>query len=154
MKFNYKIWCKLFNVLSVWWYIKFYDVFFSFLLLFYCCTIKRNPFVQRQIHFLNEETWNELDTRWPRDKIPDGGGYCTIFSLPSLSTFVQKSHKIYDKIELFQSLKENPSWKSFLSSKYPWKHNRFSIVIMSICETRNEWLIRSYRLMSLDWSDV
>ena len=33
------------------------------------------PFVQRLSHFWNEETWNELDTRWPRDKIPDGGGY-------------------------------------------------------------------------------
>ena len=44
-----------------------------------------------------------------------------------------------------------------LSSKYSWKRNRFSIVIVNICETRNEWLIRSYHLMSLidmDWSDV
>ena len=48
---------------------------------------------------LNEKTWNELhvDTCWPRDKIQDGGEYkniCTIFSLPDLSTFVQRSHKI------------------------------------------------------------
>ena len=47
MKSNnmYKIWCKLFNVLSVQWYIKFCDVFFIFL-LFYYCLIKCNPFAK------------------------------------------------------------------------------------------------------------
>ena len=35
-----------------------------------------------------------------------------------------------------------------LSSKYSWKRNRFSIVIVNICETRNEWL------MSYDLSGV
>ena len=46
---------------------------------------------------------------------------------------------------------------NYLSSKYSWKRNRFSIVIVNIWETWNEWLIRSYCFMSLmdmDWSDV
>ena len=35
-------------------------------------------------HFLNAETWNELGTRWPRDKIQDGGGYLhDLFSVNS-----------------------------------------------------------------------
>ena len=32
-KISYRSWCKSFNVLSVQWYIKFYDVFF----IFFCC---------------------------------------------------------------------------------------------------------------------
>ena len=32
-KISYRSWCKSFNVLSVQWYIKFYDVFF----VFFCC---------------------------------------------------------------------------------------------------------------------
>ena len=68
MKFNYKIWCKLFNVLSVWWYIKFYDVF-----VFFCCFTARSicatPItffewgdLERTRHLL--ATWQ--DSRWRR----------------------------------------------------------------------------------------
>ena len=45
--------------------------------------------------FLNEETWNELDTRWPRDKIQDGGGYLhDLFSSKSFHICAKKPQDI------------------------------------------------------------
>ena len=46
-------------------------------------------------HFLNEETWNELDTRWPHDKIQDGGGYLhNLFSSKSFHICAKKPQDI------------------------------------------------------------
>ena len=109
-KISYRSCCKSFNVLSVQWYIKFYDVFF----VFFCCfaaarsnaTICTTP-----VTFL----W----TRSPGtrlaghvNKIQDGAAkkIFMIFSLSNLSAFVQKKQKISEWIVLLQSLKENPSW--------------------------------------------
>ena len=57
-KISYRSWCKSFNVLSIQWYIKFYDVFF----VFFCCFAAAWSNV---IHlhnacniFMNEESWN------------------------------------------------------------------------------------------------
>ena len=74
---------------------------FSF--IFFCCftaaqsrSIKRDPFVQRLQHFLNEETWNELDARWPRDKIQDGGGNLhDFFSSKSFHICAKKPQDIW-----------------------------------------------------------
>ena len=61
----------------------------------------------------------------------------TIFSLPSLSTFVQRSHKIYIWVDqTFSKSKGKFFMEIILSSKYSWKRNRFSIV--NICETWND----------------
>ena len=74
MKFNfiYKIWCKLFNALSVWWYIKFYDVFFCcftaaqsnaiHLCNAYCITFFERGDLEWARHSL--ATWQ--DSRWRR----------------------------------------------------------------------------------------
>ena len=112
MKFNYKIWCKLFNVLSAWWYIKFYDVFF----IFFCCftAAQSNTIYLCNAYniFLNK-TWNELDTRWPHDKIQDGGGNLhDLFSFKSFHICVKKPQDIIWVDRTFSSLKENSSWKS------------------------------------------
>ena len=107
-------------------------------------------------YFLNEETWNELDTRWPRDKIQDGGDLHDLFSSKSFHICAKKPQDIWVD-RTFSKSKGKFFMEIILLSKYSWKRNRFSIVIVNICETRNEWLIRSYRLMSLmgmDWSDV
>ena len=45
--------------------------------------------------FLNEETWNELDTCWPRDKIQDSGGYLhDLFSSKSFHVCAKKPQDI------------------------------------------------------------
>ena len=67
--------------------------FLCFLLLFCCCTIERDPFKQCLEKFFE---WGvlELDLL-PHDKIQDGAAkkICMIFSLSSLSAFVQKTKK-------------------------------------------------------------
>ena len=140
MKFNYKIWCKLFNVLSVWWYIKFYDVFF----VFFCCfTAAQSNVIQLgnayNIFWTRRRgTSKTLAGHVTRFKMAED--ICTIFSLPSLSTFVQRSHKIIWIDRTFSKSKGKFFMKIILSSKYSWKRNRFSIMIVNKCETRNEWL--------------
>ena len=143
------------NVLSVRWYIKSYDIFFS------CFAAAQS----NMIHLCNTNNivWTRRPgTNWPlaghvtRFKMVENIIY-TIFPPPNFSTFVQRSHKINEKIKLFQSLKENSSWKSF----YHWNNRENTTDLhswFSTCETRNEWLIviRSYlmSLMDMDWSDV
>ena len=69
-KISYRSCCKLFNVLSVQWYIKFYDVFF----IFFCCFAAENnwtrPFAQHLQHFY-EQGVLELDllATWTRFKM-------------------------------------------------------------------------------------
>ena len=146
--------CKLFNVLSVWWYIKFYDVFF----ILFCCFIAAQS---NAIHLCNaynifwtrrpgmSQTLAGHMTRWWRD-LHD------LFSSKSFHICAKKPQDIWVD-RTFSKSKGKSFMEIILSSKYSWKRNRFSIVIVNICETRNEWLIQSYRLMSLidmDWSDV
>ena len=158
MKFNYKIWCKLFNVLSVWWYIKFY-VFF----VFFCCftaaqsRIKRNICVMPITFFEGEDlerarhllaTWQ--DSRWRRI-------FAWSFLFQVFPHLCKEATRYIWVDWTFSKSKGKFFMEIILSSKYSWKRNRFSIVIVNICETRNEWLIRSYRLMSpmdMDWSSV
>ena len=110
------IWCKLFNVRSVWWYIKFYDVFFVF---FYCFTAAQSNAnhlcnaktvfergdLERARHSL--ATWQ--DSRWRRifARIRS-----YLFSSKSFHICAKKPQDIWVD-RTFQSLKENSSWKSF-----------------------------------------
>ena len=105
MKFHYRIWCKLNHVLSVWWYIKFYmiDVFF----VFFCCFTAgwSNSIHLLNVNFFNEETWNELGTYWPRDKVWDDEEYLhDVFTSKSFHICAKKQ-KINEWIELLQSLR-------------------------------------------------
>ena len=90
-------------------------------------------------------------------KIQDDGGYLhNLFSSKSFHICAKKPEDIWVDRTIPKS-KGKLFMEIILSLKYSWKCNRFSIVIVNICETQNEWLIRSYRLMSLmgmDWSDV
>ena len=66
-------------------------MFSLFLQLFYCCTIKRDPFVQHQKMTFFKRGNLELETCWPRDKIQDGGEYlCDFFSSKSFHIILCK----------------------------------------------------------------
>ena len=109
---------------------------------------------------LNEETWNELDTCWPCDKIQDGGEYLhDLFSSKSFHICAKKPQdKWVDRT--FPKPKGKFFVENILSSKYSWKRNRFAIVIVNMRDSKwMTYIIRSYRLMSsslmdMDWSDV
>ena len=66
MKFNYKIWCKLFDILSIRWYIKFYDVLFWCFTAVSICAMPITFFewgdLEQIRHLL--ATWQ--DSRWRR----------------------------------------------------------------------------------------
>ena len=143
------IWCKLFNVLSIWWYIKFY--------VFFCCftAAQSNAIhlcMQRIIITFFE--WGDLertrhslatwqDSRWRRI-------FDDLFSCKSFHICAKKPQDIWVD-RTFSKSKGKFFMEIVLLSKYSWKRNRFSIVIVNICETRNEWLIQSY--ISFDVTD-
>ena len=99
--------------------------------------------------FLNGETWNELDTCWPHDKIQDGGEY--LHDLFSSRSFHICAKKPQDK--WVDQTFPKPNGKFFveiiLSSKYSWKRNRFSIVIVSMWDSK--WM--TYLELSFDVTD-
>ena len=81
-----------------------------------------------------------LDTCWPRDKVQDGGEYLhNLFSFkPDLWvdwTFPKPKGKFFAEI--------------ILSSKYSWKRNRFSIVIVNMWDSK--WM--TYLELSFDLTD-
>ena len=107
---SYRSWCKSFNVLSVHWYIGFYDVFFIF---FWCFAAARS----NVIHFHNAcnifyewgvleldllATWQ--DSRWRCEEYLHN-----LFSFKSFC-ICSKNQKISEWIILLQSLKEDSSW--------------------------------------------
>ena len=115
MKFNYKSWCKLFNVLSVRWYIKFYDVFF----VFFCFTAaKPNATIcMMPVAFHEQGDCNELiflamwqDSRWWRSTIERIFAQSFLFQIFQFC-ICAKNQKIIEWIKLIQSLKEGSSWK-------------------------------------------
>ena len=117
------------------------NIFFVFFccLLLYCCIYFKNqtwPSVQRLYHFLNEETWNEIDTCWLRDKIQDGGEY--LHDLFSSKSFHTCAKKLQDKWvdRTFPKSKGKFFVEIILSSKYLWKRNKFSIVIVSMWDSK------------------
>ena len=61
---------------------------------------------------------------------------CMIFSLPDLSTFVQRSHMIKWVDWTFPKPKGKFFMEIILSLKYSWKHNRFSIVIVNMWNSK------------------
>ena len=142
MKFNYKIWCKLFNVLSVRWYIKFYDVFFVFFCYFTAaqsnamCNFERGD-LERTKHLL--AMWQ--DSRWQR-----------IFAQSFLfQIFHICAKKPQDKwVDLtFPKPKGRFFVEIIFSSKYSWKRNRFSIVILNMWDSK--WM--TYPELSFDVAD-
>ena len=138
--------------------------FVHFLLLFFCCTITGKVNQTRSICATPITFFEQGDLERTshslamcRDKIQDGGGNLhDLFSSKSFHICAKKPQDIWVD-RTFSKSKKNFFMEIVLLSKYSWKRNRFSIVIVNTCETRNEWLIQSYRLMSLmdmDWSDV
>ena len=121
MKFNYKIWCKLFNVLSVRWYIKSYDVFF----VFFCCFTAAQS---NAIHLCNFE-WGDLErTRCSL------AGHVTRFKMAENICAKKPQDKWVDWT--FPKPKGKFFVEITLSSKCSWKRNRFSIVIMNIWDSK------------------
>ena len=109
MKFNYKSWCKLFNVLSVRWCIQFYDVF-----VFFCCFTAAQSNV---IHLYN--TWNVLWMKTPGMNYIRLDGHITRFKMAENFCFQIFLHHFVQKIKVklvdrtFTKPKINSSWKSF-----------------------------------------
>ena len=65
MKFHYKTWCKLFNnVLSVWWYIKFYDVF---LIFFRCFTAAQSNAIHSNSRV--DQLWHQPSVTQPCSQV-------------------------------------------------------------------------------------
>ena len=144
MKFNYKIWCKLFNVLSVWWYIKFYDVVFVFFCCFtaaqsnaiHLCNFERGD-LERTRHLL--ATWQ--DSRWRRI-------FARFFSSRSFHICAKKPQgKWVDRT--FPEPKGKFFVEIILSSKYSWKRNRFSIMFVNMWDSK--WI--TYPELSFDVTD-
>ena len=143
---NYLMFCLFGDTLSF----MMFSSFFSAVLLLHN---KTQSICATPITFFE---WGDLERarHWlrPRDKI-----FARSFSSKPFHTFCAKKPQDIWVDRTFSMSKEKFFMEIILSLKYSWKCNRFSIVIVNICETWNEWLIRSYRLMSLmdmDWSDV
>ena len=128
---------KPFNVLSVWWYIKFCDVSLQ---VFFCC------FTAAQLNAINtRNACNILQTKspgmnqtcWPHDKIQDDGEKDKWVD----QSFTKSKEKFFMKI-IFNIIVTGfvprlwvmTLWKIFAvdtqPSKYSRKRNRFSIVNM------------------------
>ena len=156
MKFNYKIWCKLlmFCLFGDTLSFMMFSLFSSAVLLLHnqtqsICATPITFFVQGDLEQARHSLATWQDSRWRR--IFAWSFLYQVF--PHLCEeairYMSRSNFTKSKGKFFMEL--------ILSSKYSWKRNRFSVVIVNICETQNEWLIRSYCLMSLmdiDWSDV
>ena len=161
MKFNYKIWCKLLiNVLSIGFNVLSFMMFSSFssavLLLdketrSICAmpiTFFEQGDLERTRHML--ATWHDL--RWQRIL-----KFCAIFSLPNLSTlFCAKKPQDKWVDWTFPKPKGRFFVEIILSSKYSWKRNKLSIVIVNMWDSK--WM--TYPELSFDvtdghgWSDV
>ena len=84
--------------------------------------------LERTRHLL--ATWQ--DSRWRRK-------FARSFSSKSFHICAKKPQDIWVD-RTFSKSKGKFLMEIVLLSKYSWKCNRFSIVIVNICETRNEWV--------------
>ena len=121
------------------------NIFFVFFCCFTAAYIKSNATIcATPITFLNEETWNEIDTCWPRDKIRDGGEY--LHDLFSSKSFHICAKKPQDK--WVDRTFPKSKGKFFMEKSFCHRNNRENATDFQswswTCKTRNEWLFRSY----------
>ena len=159
MKSNYKIWCTNYLMFCLFGDTLSFMMFSSFSSAVLLLHNQTQSIYATPITFFEQgDLERARHSLRPHDKIQDGGGYLhNLFSSKSFHTFCAKKPQDIWVDRTFSKSKGKFFMEIILLLKYSWKCNRFSIVIVNICETWNEWLIRSYRLMSLmgmDWSDV
>ena len=101
------------------------------------------------IFLMKRQVWNELDTCCPLDKIQDGREY--LHNLMSSKSFHIYAKKPQDKWVdwTFSKPKGKFFMEIILSSKYLWKHNRFSILIVNMWDSK----CMTYLELSFDVTD-
>ena len=120
--------------------------------LFYSAVLLLHNQTRSICAILNEETWTKLhvDTCWPRDKIQDSREYLhDLFSSRSFHICAIKKPQDKWVDRTFPKPKEKFFVEIILSSKYLWKRNKFSIVIVNMWDSK--WM--TYPELSFDVTD-